>query len=32
VVFAALPAGRLAMQSFKEMTLMLFERERASSL
>jgi PST family polysaccharide transporter len=31
-VFAVLPAGRLAMQSFKEMTLMLFERERASSL
>ena len=29
-VFAALPAGRLAMQSFKEMTLMLFKRESAS--
>jgi PST family polysaccharide transporter len=30
-VFAALPAGRLAMQGFKEMTLMLFKRERASA-
>ncbi len=31
LVFAALPAGRLAMQSFKEMTLMLLKRERASA-
>jgi len=31
-VFAALPAGRLAMQSFKEMTLMLFKRQRASTV
>lgn len=30
IVFAALPTGRLAMQGFKEMTLMLFKRERAS--
>jgi PST family polysaccharide transporter len=30
IVFAALPAGRLAMQGFKEMTLLLFKRERAS--
>lgn len=30
-VFAALPAGRLAMQSFKEMALMLLKRERASA-
>lgn len=30
-VFAALPAGRLAMQGFKEMTLMLLKRERASA-
>jgi O-antigen/teichoic acid export membrane protein len=29
-VFAALPAGRSAMQSFKEMTLMLFKRQRPS--
>ena len=31
-VFAALPAGRLAMQSFKEMTLMLFKRQRPSAV
>lgn len=31
-VFAALPAGRLAMQSFKELTLMLFKRQRASTV
>lgn len=31
-VFAVLPAGRLAMQSFKEMTLMLFKRQRASAV
>ncbi len=31
-VFAALPAGRLAMQSFKEMTLMLFKRQRTSTV
>ncbi len=31
-VFAALPAGRLAMQSFKDMTLMLFKRQRPSAV
>ena len=31
-VFAALPAGRQAMQSFKEMTLMLFKRQRPSAV
>jgi PST family polysaccharide transporter len=31
-VFAALPAGRLAMQSFKDMTLMLFKRQRTSTV
>lgn len=31
-VFAALPAGRQALQSFKEMTLMLFKRQRPSAI
>src|SRR5213082_2130820 len=31
-VFAALPAGRQAMQSFKEMTFMLFKRQRPSAV
>jgi PST family polysaccharide transporter len=32
LVFAALPAGRQAMQSFKEMTLLLFKRQRPSAI
>ena len=31
-VFAALPAGRLALQSFKEMTVMIFKRQRPSAI